>query len=218
MLSHTTIAAAAADSLRRRILAGELTDGTPLRQDALAQEFGVSRIPIREALFQLEAEGLVTVKPHRGAVVSSLSPGEIEEILELRMLLEPRLLVRSAPRLTSEDFAELAAILAELNAEVRAHRPARWGELNTRLHLAFYRHAGQPRTLAIVTNLLQQCDRLTRVHLSLSRGFKRAEDEHAELLSLCRDGLIERASSRLLAHIAHVRDDLIDFLATKTRR
>ena len=112
----------------------------------------------------------------------------------------------------------ISACEPKLNAEVRAHRPARWGELNTRLHLAFYRHAGQPRTLAIVTNLLQQCDRLTRVHLSLSRGFKRAEDEHAELLSLCRDGLIERASSRLLAHIAHVRDDLIDFLATKTRR
>ena len=90
-LQHRTIAAAVADSLRHRILDGDFKAGFPLRQDALAGEFGVSRIPIREALMQLEAEGLVKIHPHRGAIVSELSTDEVQELFELRALLEPRL-------------------------------------------------------------------------------------------------------------------------------
>ena len=96
-LGHRTIAAAAADELRRRILDGSYPGGRPLRQDALAEEFRISRIPVREALLQLEAEGLVRILPHRGAIVSELSIEEIEDIFELRALLEPRLLRRPVP-------------------------------------------------------------------------------------------------------------------------
>jgi len=81
-----------AESLRERILDGEFKAGFPLRQDALASEFGVSRIPIREALMQLEAEGLIKIHPHRGAIVSELSTEEVQELFALRALLEPRLL------------------------------------------------------------------------------------------------------------------------------
>jgi DNA-binding GntR family transcriptional regulator len=79
-LQHRTIAAAVAENLRHRILDGDFKAGLPLRQDALANEFGVSRIPIREALMQLEAEGLVKIHPHRGAIVSELSTGEVQEL------------------------------------------------------------------------------------------------------------------------------------------
>src|SRR3954468_8942501 len=81
-LGHLTMASAAAGELRRRILDGTYAAGLPLRQDALAEEFGISRIPVREALLQLEAEGLVRILPHRGAIVSELSTGEIEEVFE----------------------------------------------------------------------------------------------------------------------------------------
>jgi DNA-binding GntR family transcriptional regulator len=112
-LGHRTRVEAAAEELRRRILDGEFPEGFQLRQDALAAEFGISRIPIREALFQLEAEGLVIIHPHRGAIVSALSAAEVEEIYELRALLEPRLLASSAPKLTPEDYRAIDAILDE---------------------------------------------------------------------------------------------------------
>src|SRR5918997_1165848 len=103
-LQHRTISAAVAEELRRRIVDGEFSAGFQLRQDALASEFGVSRIPVREALMQLEAEGLVKIHPHRGAIVSELSTEEVHELFELRALLEPRLLKASAKHLTEADY------------------------------------------------------------------------------------------------------------------
>ena len=98
-LQHRTISSAVAEELRRRIVDGEFQSGFQLRQDALAAEFGVSRIPVREALMQLEAEGLVKIHPHRGAIVSELSTEEIEELFELRALLERAPLDRPLHRL-----------------------------------------------------------------------------------------------------------------------
>src|SRR3546814_14350678 len=81
------------------ILSGELPDGTPLRQDALAENKSTSRIPVREALSRLESEGLVASFPHRGYVVTGLSRAEIEELFDLRSLLEPELIRFALPRL-----------------------------------------------------------------------------------------------------------------------
>ena len=215
-LGHRTMALAAADELRRRILAGEFPEGFQLKQDALAEDFGMSRIPIREALVQLESEGLVRILPHRGAQVSGLSHAEISELFELRALLEPRLLRLSAPRLTAEDFAALDAINAEYRAEIRAMNPGRWGELNTKLHLRLMSRAEQPRTLAIVTALLQNTDRYTRLQLSLTgSGRTRAEKEHAAMVRLCRAGDVAAACKLLTAHIRHAEAMLVAFIKTR---
>jgi DNA-binding GntR family transcriptional regulator len=211
-IGHRTRAEAAADELRRRILDGEFPEGFQLRQDALAAEFGISRIPIREALVQLEAEGLVKSHPHRGAVVSALSAAEIEELYELRALLEPRLLARSAPRLTPDDYRAIDGILAEYSAELRADRVDRWGELNTALHGLLYRHAEQSRTAAIVATLLQNADRYTRMHIAFTKGRARAEREHAEIVDLCRKGQVEAACRALEAHVRNAGAQLGAFL------
>jgi DNA-binding GntR family transcriptional regulator len=214
-LVHRTISAAAADLLRRRILDGVFPAGFQLRQDALSGELGVSRIPIREALLQLEAEGLVRIVPHRGAVVSELSTQEIEELFELRALIEPALLKRSAPLLTAGDYDELDAVLAEYGAELKADHVGRWGELNARFHGLLYRHAGRPRSLALAGNLLQECDRHGRMQLALTNGVARAEAEHAELVRLCRSGEITAACTFLRKHIQHVGRSLNDFLVAR---
>ena len=99
-LQHRTLSGALLEEIRQGILTGRYPAGTQLRQDALAETFSVSRIPIREALFQLEAEGFVKIVPQKGAVVSNISRNEIKDIFELRILLEPRLLLASAPMLT----------------------------------------------------------------------------------------------------------------------
>jgi DNA-binding GntR family transcriptional regulator len=216
-LRHRTVSAAVADDLRRRIVDGEFASGFQLRQDALAAEFGVSRIPVREALMQLEAEGLVKIHPHRGAIVSELSMEEIADLFELRAILEPRLLRASAPRLTEEDYRRLKAILKEFSAALKARHVSRWGELNTELHMVLYRHAGQPRSLAIVANLLQECDRHTRLQLSLEGKRERAETEHAELIRLCAAGEVETACGLLKTHIENVGRSLKDFLEKRQK-
>jgi DNA-binding GntR family transcriptional regulator len=211
--AHRTVAASAADAIRRKIFDGRLKDGEPLRQDLLAAEFGISRTPVREALVQLEAEGLVKIEPHKGAVVAGASITGIEETFELRELLETRLLALSAPRLTPEDFAQIDAILKEYSAELRNQNVMRWGELNTILHSRLYSRAGRPQIQAIVDKLLLASDRYTRMQLLHTHGLEQAEREHAEIVRLCREGKIAEAEAALARHIRAVKDALIGFVA-----
>lgn len=207
-LAHRTLASALVDALRQRILSGSFAAGVQLRQDALAKEFGVSRIPVREALFQLEAEGLVEIVPHKGAIVAAFSPAEIDDVLELRALLEPRLLAASAPRLTASDHALIDQLDARFAAAIANEDVASWGELNAQLHLALYARADLSRTLGIVTALLQASDRLTRLQMRRAAAMKRAQREHRQLIALCRAGDIDVACAQLVAHIDAVRKDL----------
>ena len=207
-LGHRTLSAAIVEQLRRDILDGTYAAGEQLRQDALAASFQVSRIPVREALFQLEAEGLVLIEPHKGAVVSSFSPQEIDDVFDLRALLEPRLLAQSLPRLAAQDLREIAALDAAFDEAITRLDVAQWGQLNARFHLALYRHAQLPRTLAIVTALLQTSDRFTRLQMNRAPAMARAGSEHRRLLRHCQDGNVGQACDCLVAHIEKVRHDL----------
>lgn len=207
-LAHRTLSSAIVEQLRQAILAGRHAAGTQLRQDVLAAEFGVSRIPVREALFQLEAEGLVRIEPHKGAIVAGFAADEIDDVFDLRVLLEPRLLQRSVPRLTAADYEEVVGLDVAFAEAIARHDVARWGELNARLHLSLYRQAALPRTLGIVGQLLQASDRYTRVQLNREPALARAQREHRKLITLCRDGRVDEASAYLVAHIESVRRDL----------
>ncbi len=207
-LGHRTLSSAIVEELRRAILDGTYAAGDQLRQDALAASFQVSRIPVREALIQLEAEGLVLIEPHKGAIVSAFSLEEIDDVFDLRVLLEPRMLSQSAPLLTPDDFAEIATLDEAFASAIAAQDVAQWGQLNARYHLSLYRHARQPRTLAIVTALLQTSDRFTRLQMNRAPALERAEKEHRQLLRLCREGKVSEACNHLVAHIEKVRQDL----------
>jgi DNA-binding GntR family transcriptional regulator len=211
-LRRHTVVESAAEELRRRILAGEFREGDALRQDALAEEFGVSRIPVREAFRQLAAEGLVTIHPHRGAVVSALSPDEIAELFDLRALLEPDLVRRAVPRLTGADLQEAERILVDYNAAIDRSDLNAWGELNTEYHLALYRPAGRAQTLAVVRTLLANTDRYTRLQLALAGGTERAKAEHAEMLEICRRGAADEAARFTRRHVMEVKRDLLRLL------
>src|SRR5215472_15637926 len=119
-IQRQTISSLTVEALRERILRGDFPEGAPLRQDALADELGVSRIPVREALRQLEAEGLVTFSPHRGAVVASLSLSEIDELFELRADIECDLMRRAIPRMTAEQLERANTVLDEFEDALRA--------------------------------------------------------------------------------------------------
>ncbi|WP_424812643.1 GntR family transcriptional regulator [Roseococcus sp. YIM B11640] len=212
-LKHRTLASAVLDRVREEILLGRHPAGTQLRQDALAQAYGVSRIPVREALLQLEAEGFVRIVPHKGAIVSPISRDDLNDVFDLRTMLEPRLFASAIPLLTPGDFAEIDALHESFAAAIAARDVVQWGLINADFHARLYAPAPLPRTQAIVAALLQTSDRYTRLQLSTPVAMERAQREHAELIALARKGHIERASKRLATHIETVRADLLKVLA-----
>lgn len=208
-----SLAAHVVDELREMILSGAIEDGAQLRQDALAAALGVSRIPVREALRQLEAEGLVTFIAHRGAVVSELSLEEIRELFDCRVLLEGDLLRRAIPRMGPRDFARAKEVQDSFDAAFEAGEVKIWGQLNWRFHQALYEPANRPLTLGLVQNLSFNVDRYLRLHLQLGGAIQRARSDHRRLLALCRKRDIEGAHRALCQHINAACAELIAFLS-----
>ncbi len=200
---------AVADKLRDQIIRGEIAEGTQLLQDAIATQYQVSKIPVREALRQLEAEGLITIIPNRGAVVPALSPDDIEELFSIRSLLEPEVLRRSIPHLTEEDFSHAEAILKTFVNELRHDdHVSGWGRLNWEFHSTLYSKANQPRFMATIRNINNSGERYTRLQLYLTHGMKRANEEHHRLLELCRERDVTAACKLLREHIEFARQSL----------
>jgi DNA-binding GntR family transcriptional regulator len=190
-----------AESLRERILNGEFRAGAALIQDAIAQEYDVSRMPVREALRQLEAAGLVVMQIHKGAVVTSLPPEQIMELFELRAQLECEVLAHAIPKLSSDHIAASGSILGELDHSYLQQDVASWGRLNWEFHRSLYLPSGRTQTLAILQGINVQTDRYIRLHLLLTGAIGDAREEHRQLLELCASGNAERAVPYLRDHI-----------------
>ncbi|WP_067664835.1 GntR family transcriptional regulator [Ferrimonas marina] len=200
---HKTRTQVVVEVLRERILSGDIRAGEPLRQSNLAEELNVSRIPVREALLQLEAEGLVRFEAHKGATATELSITQLEELFELRALIEPGLLARSIPQLTATHLQQAEALLTQLEATLEQEEDAvnSYSELNSQFHLSLYAGAQRPHTLEVVKGLNTNADRYIRLQLLLAGGIPKAEEEHRQLLELCRSGQAEPAAALLKKHI-----------------
>ena len=209
-ISRKTIASSVVEILREKIISHEIKGGQPLRQDALADELNVSRIPIREALLQLEAEGLVQFAPHKGAVATEISATEVDELFGLRALLECDVLKTALTQITDEELDKSEAILAEFdelldpNADMHA-----WGALNWKFHKSLYVPSGRKRTLGILGQLHTNSDRYLRLQIQLSADYSRAEKEHHELIALCRKRDKRAACKCLKDHILTTKKELI---------
>lgn len=189
------------DSLQERILNGEFREGDALIQDAIAEEYDVSRMPVREALRQLEACGLIAMRTHKGAVVTSVPTEQIEELFELRALLECDLIVRAIKRMTDQDIAEARAILEQLETSFQDGDMASWGRLNWAFHRRLYLPADRVQTLAILQGVNLRVERYIRLHLLLTDGLESAQRDHREILRLCALREADRAAAFLKEHI-----------------
>lgn len=204
------------ETIREKILSGEITAGQPLRQAALAEELNVSRIPVREALLQLEAEGLVSFEPHKGATATELNVEQVDELFELRAMLESDLLAASIPNLTDETLAEASVLLERLDKALGKENAANtWSELNSDYHNCLYSAAGRPQTQDLVNTLNKNADRYIRMHLLWAGGISKAESEHNDILSLCKKRDVEGAVARLKQHILGSRDEIKAFLLAR---
>jgi DNA-binding GntR family transcriptional regulator len=205
-LQRRTTSDTVADELREAIVRGDFPDGTKLNQVDLAREFGVSRVPIREALRQLRAEGLISSEAHMRAAVVGHTLERVIEILELRMMLETYLMRRSAARMTKEDYAELRGMCAKM-AKSRSHD--KWLELNTAFHDGLYSHAGAPVASEISHQLSLRVQRYVR--MVRSSNLKRDGDpnqEHLAILDAMERYDIATAQAQLETHIQHTIDQV----------
>jgi len=217
-IPRQSLPSAVADKLREQIIRGEIPEGAQLRQDAIATQYQVSRIPVREALRQLDAEGLIAIVPNRGAIVPALSPSDIGELFSIRALLEPEVLKQSIPHLTDDDPSDAEAVLREYVSELR--RPdhlSAWGRLNWQFHSILYSRANQPRFMAIIRNVNNSGERYTRLQLYLTHGVKRANEEHHQILEFCRQRDVTAACELLRIHILHAGDSLKEVLEQKRK-
>ena len=201
--------------LREAIAGNRLVAGRPLRQAELAAELGVSRIPLREALRQLEAEGLVRHSPNRGAVVSELSWHEVAEICEMRLALESLAVSKVAAMADAPALDAAAAILDEAEAEDDA---GRLGTLNHRFHTTLYAAAGRPLLLTAIERLHHNVNRYMRLVLGDLGHQRTSQDEHRRLLEACRAGDATKAVMVLAGHIEGAGDLLVEHLKERKRR
>lgn len=210
-LSHRTSSPLIADVLREAILRGVLKGGQLLPQTEIAAQLGVSRIPVREAMSQLEGEGWITSRPHRGSLVSELTFAELQEICEIRIMLETTLLRLALPDLTSETVRAAEEILGGIDREsdVVAH----WSAENWRFHALLYAAADRPRMLSLSKTLHDNADRYLRMYRLVLLEYKaRGQAEHRQILAACQQRDSALALALLEQHIAGIVDLLAPYL------
>jgi DNA-binding GntR family transcriptional regulator len=197
-----------ADGLRTRILAGTYPPGMRIRQEDVAAEYGASRLPVREAIRQLEYEGLVTVVANSGAWVSRLTLAECEEVYQMRERLEPLLLRYSAPHLDETDLAHLADVAALITAT--GDDTEEFLRLDSEFHLRSYARAQTSQLGAVVLKLWNTTAPYRRAYVGHwdSESRRIAYEEHHLIVAALRDGDLEDAERVLGAHIRRTRRQL----------
>lgn len=200
------------EKLRSAILDGRLSAGMALRQQELATLFGVSRMPVREALRQLEAQSLLRVETHKGAVVAPLINEDATDAYALRILLESEALRQSIPLLTAEDISRARSYIEQLEVETDY---AKMGTLNRLFHMALYNRAPNKRLLKLVEDGLNEEERFLRFNLKHMGLGKLSQHDHYELLEMAEAGATESTVSALAHHLNRGVDAINNYLKSR---
>jgi len=197
------------ERLRSAILDGRLPAGTAVRQQELATLFGVRRMPVREALRQLEAQSLLQVELHKGAVVAPLIGEDAVHTYGLRVLLETEALRQSIPRLDADDIAQARGYIRQLESETRH---AEIGRLNRLFHMALYSKSPNLKLLRLIEIELNEEERFLRFHLSTMGLGKLTQDDHIALVDAASDKLVDEAVKLLEAHLNNAARAIRNYL------
>lgn len=200
-LDQRTLWQRAHEHLRDEIISGSLTPGTELNEVTLAELLGVSRGPIREALGRLAIEGLVTIRPRRGAVVRALSNEEFIEAYQVREALEMMAVRLAVPKLTAEDLAAMESLIEEMALHAETGDVPRFFEANTEFHQRFFRAADNRMLAELYRQLRGQIDRHRLRSLELRGDLRRSIVEHRAILWAAAKGDVERAVHLTSEHI-----------------
>jgi DNA-binding GntR family transcriptional regulator len=179
---YRTMVDIAFERLRDKILSGELRPGQRIGQDAVAAEFQISRMPLREALRRLEAGGFVKIVPHRGALVTSITRTDIEEIYFIRTSLESASAGLAAERMTESILDELRSVLAYASDAIADGDTVRIAEANQRFHLVGHQATGMPKLTQMIAELTDHSNRYRLLHSALLERARISLGEHQAIL------------------------------------
>lgn len=196
--------------LRQGIREGALLPGQALLQEELAKRFSVSRIPVRDALLTLAAEGLVKTRPGGGLAVSQLSAEEVEELYDLRIAIEPAL----APHVVDNASPRTIASWKQMAADLRgiAATSSEWIEANYQFHLSVYAVTGREHSLRIIRSLLDRTFPYARLFMASIPDSVHAQDDHDEMLAAIEARDAEQLGAVLLAHLQTTQEAVAAFL------
>ena len=200
---------AIAGALREAIFEGAFTPNQRLHQDEIAQRFGVSRVPVREALAKLVVEGLAVQRVNKGIRVAPLSQEDFRDIMEMRAILEPHALLLSAPSLRDKDFREAEKILKQVRTSRNSSEAS---ALHWKFHNQLYSRAERPRLLGQIASLQVAINRYVlpvwrSVGLSVDW-----DDSHRDILTAVRDGDAEKAAALTRDQIQDALRRMVDQL------
>jgi DNA-binding GntR family transcriptional regulator len=198
------------ERVRAAILDGELAPGAVMSQVALAEELGISRTPLREALRMLQSEGLVEGEPNRRVRVAPMTARDLEELCIMRVTLEAEALRLSVPSMTSEDIARLEGHMAEMAHYADQKDYRRWNAPHERFHRTLTEHAGE-RVNFVLSQMFDHAERYRRLHIGQGPGAW-ATPQHRDILDACKAGDRDKAAALLAGHVARTGLEVSELL------
>ncbi|HEX6844660.1 MAG TPA: GntR family transcriptional regulator [Actinomycetota bacterium] len=204
-LERETTAKVVAERLRDEIQEGSLAPGTRLRQNDIAARFGVSTTPVREAFAQLQAEGLVRIDPHRGAVVFHPTVDDLLEYYEIREALESLAILHAIPNLSKDDSKALNDLIDRMR---RTTDTRRWLRMNDEFHLRMYQRANRPHLSALIDNLREASMPYIYMFIASRAPSDTTNEEHQEILDAALRGDAAAAQRAIRKHLHHAADEL----------
>jgi DNA-binding GntR family transcriptional regulator len=196
--------------LKQDIRDNKLPVGSPLKQEQLATEYRVSRIPIRDVLQRLKNEGWLTQNGKRGVMVHPLSASEAEDLYMMRMYLEPLILSHAIPKLNHQTLGQATDILEQLdqpNLSIAQH-----GDLNWQFHACLYQAASRPTLFNNIANLHQLCSRYIGFHSVELNYMHTSQQDHYQLLDAIKSKQVAQAKSILKQHIKTAGQIMVTYL------
>ena len=198
------------ERVRNAILDGDLAPGAVVSQVALAEQLGISRTPLREALRMLQSEGLVEGEPNRRVWVAPMTAVDLEQLCVMRVTLEAEAIRLSVPHMTSEDLAGLEGYMAEMAHYAEAHDYKRWNVPHSRFHRALTAHAGE-RVNFVLAQMFDHAERYRRLHIGQGPSAW-ATPQHRDILDACKTGDRDRSAALLAGHLARTGLEVSDLL------
>ncbi|HSF26967.1 MAG TPA: GntR family transcriptional regulator [Actinomycetes bacterium] len=195
-------------ALRRAVRERVISPGQALNQDELARRFGVSRIPLREALRTLVGEGLIIMKPGLGAVVTELQASEVNELYGLRLQLEPPLAPDIIDHVRRRDVDDLEALVTAMQA-LGPEQSEEWSGLSYRFHRRLYERSERKHTMRLVVQVLNLVEPYNRVHAHVLGSRARMTHEHADTVDALRSGDEARLAELITTGIVSARAELV---------
>jgi DNA-binding GntR family transcriptional regulator len=196
--------------LKDQILIGALPGGTSISPNEVGKHLGISRMPVREALLQLEGDGLIRFGSNRRPIVTALTPKEIMETFEIRIALEQLAVVRAVTRLTDNDFASLSTHLARM-ARVK-EKPRAWLDLHDEFHDRIYSGAGMPKLMEEIARVRVLIRPYLLMYISFFKQPEIPGSEHSVLIDVIRKRDASTAQIAIASHIRAGASNLVYFL------